>query len=262
MTGTYMNLHVGHMTSWWRRTAYRRVRVSLLMLTWTIVCTISILSTAALGAETQGAEQRRADLRWREIDEADKQRETEALKFARVSYTSVSASRDRFLLIRRGSEICAMRFTSFVRKPSGKYLTRTPESRVSRHAEYDWYFPADGSGDFRKVNVQSGHRKVALIPLNVPMALLLNKDWNAVQKKLKKPTVDENIQCGPFKLFWYYPTGVQFGSSVTPADEGIELAPTRWRKIDEIDLNDSRLRWFRYDKEEIRPVIFIPLEDL
>ena len=58
-----------------------------------------------------------------------------------------------------------------------------------------------------------------------------------------------------------YPTRVSFHIDGTKlGDQGIELGPTRWSAIDEVNVRDAKLRWFRYD--ESRKVIYIPSDDL
>jgi hypothetical protein len=58
-----------------------------------------------------------------------------------------------------------------------------------------------------------------------------------------------------------YPTRVSFHIDGTKlGDQGIELAPTRWSAINEVNVTDAKLRWFRYD--ENRKVTYIPIGDL
>jgi hypothetical protein len=58
-----------------------------------------------------------------------------------------------------------------------------------------------------------------------------------------------------------YPTRVSFHIYGTKlGDQGIELAPTRWSAISELNVRDAKLRWVRYD--ENRAVTYIPTDDL
>src|SRR5512139_286156 len=79
---------------------------------------------------------------------------------ARIDWHQVGAPVGRFLLIRKGSSTCAVRFTEFHRGNNAKPPTLFSSGDESHHAEYDWYWQADGSSDFRKPNVQSGHAKL------------------------------------------------------------------------------------------------------
>jgi hypothetical protein len=58
-----------------------------------------------------------------------------------------------------------------------------------------------------------------------------------------------------------YPANVSVHTEGTKlGDHGIELAPTRWSAINEVNVSDPRLRWFRYDEK--RKETYIPREDL
>ena len=43
-------------------------------------------------------------------------------------------------------------------------------------------------------------------------------------------------------------------------DYGIELSPTKWEGIQEVNVHDPRLKWYRYD--ENRESVDIPLDNL
>lgn len=202
-----------------------------------------------------------SDLRWREVDKSARALEQEAYKSARISYTDVSAPINRFLLIKRADDLCAIRFTAFYRKPAITELVQSPENRMDLFAEYDWYYQSDGSGDLRKQNVLRGRRTVALIGVS-PRLYLDVWDEKAIEK-LEARFPSKKVNCGPFELVWYYPTGVKFSSSFTSTrDEGIEMAPTRWQRVNDIESRDSGIKWYVYDPSEKRELIRIPISDL
>src|SRR5688500_11132430 len=78
--------------------------------------------------------------------------ELRASDSALVDRTAVAAPLGKFLLVRRGSDICAVRFTKF---HGGVEAGST---------EYDWYFQGDGSADFRKANVSNRARASPVEP--------------------------------------------------------------------------------------------------
>jgi hypothetical protein len=68
----------------------------------------------------------------------------------------------------------------------------------------------------------------------------------------------KEIRCGPVKLYWAGKGSVYFYSlNQKEGDYGIELAPTNWSDISEVDFSDSSIRWYRYDSARQRTTIFI-----
>jgi hypothetical protein len=168
------------------------------------------------------------------------QRVRYASTHAFIGPLGVSAPMGRILLMRRGPDLCAIRFTEFHRTkdaPSGLFTRGGP----SLYAEYDWY-------DLTAPKVQSGHRQLSNkpgygIPLTFPV--FTGSPW---------------VKCRSFEPTWSYPNAVRFIESNELRDYGIELAPTSWRDVAEIDLAHPRLRWYRYDEK--REPILVPLGDL
>jgi hypothetical protein len=136
--------------------------------------------------------------------------------------------------MRRGSDLCAIRFTKFHRGedvPGGFFTLGGP----TFYAEYDWF-------DLTEPAVRSGQGKLSDkpgygIPLLFPM--FTGSHW---------------VKCRSFAPLWSYPTQVRFVERNDARDYGIELAPTNWREISEINLADPRLQWYRYD-ENRKPVL-------
>jgi hypothetical protein len=56
-------------------------------------------------------------------------------------------------------------------------------------------------------------------------------------------------------LPWTYPNHVAFYSGGQAQDEGIELAPTKWQEISEVNIQDPHLNWYRYDEKRERILI-------
>ena len=167
---------------------------------------------------------------------------------AMITWDDVGAPLGRFLLIRKEKDICAVRFTEAHRGHDEKPQTILSSGEESLYAKYDWYYQGDGSGNFTSTNVKSGHDDLVRRPL-IGIG------------RLAFQTGDIYVKCGTFKLRWMFPDRVAFYSTgVIPADYGIELAPSKWTDINEVRVQDSRLKWYRYD--ETRKIIFIPVDEL
>lgn len=153
-----------------------------------------------------------------------------------ITWDGVRGPTGRLLLIRKEHAMCAVRFTTAQRYHDQKPVTTFNSGEESTSAEYDWWFQDDGSGDFMRANVTAGHEKLHRGPLKGIGRLAFQ-------------TGSTYVKCGPFKLTWFYPSAVDFWGSGLKGDYGIELAPTPWRALSEIDLGDPRLRWIRYDAQ-------------
>jgi len=185
-----------------------------------------------------------------EVDQLYRAAEERARNGTLVGPVSVSALISRFLLVRNGPHVCALRFTDIHRGGDARPPTWWQEGGESEYAEYDWYYQGDGSGDFTKSNVESDHRKLYQKPAVGIGGLLFPRGRNA-------------IRCGSFpsRLGWSYPSHVWFHTTNRREDDvGNELAPTKWKEISEVNVHDSRLKWYRYDEERKRT--YIPLDKL
>ena len=146
----------------------------------------------------------------------------------------------RIVLIRRGSEYCAVKFTEAWK---GK-------TESARFANYESYYQEDGTGDFQSKNVQ--FTKDTLVDRISVLGRLYPVPFG--HRNL-------NIKCGPIKLFWSDKGTVYFfGSKQKEGNHGIELAPTKWTDISQVIVFDPRLRWYRYD--ENREDTYIPIDQL
>ncbi len=150
--------------------------------------------------------------------------ESSASQFV-VGPSTVLMPQGVFLLIRKGSSIGAIRFTSIEQGGTvgaGK-------------ATYDSYFQSDGSGSFRSPNVRKQTGETNLKPLR------------GVGRLSFQPGQDK-LQLGDWSFATAYPGRVNMwpyrGSQ---KDYGYEFAPTAAREVGEIDVSDKRLRWFRFD---------------
>ncbi len=168
--------------------------------------------------------------------------------YGTLTWDGASAPLGRFLLIRKNKAVCAVRFTKAQRGHDAKPATMFNSGEESFSAEYDWYFQGDGSGDFTQPGVLSGHERLARNPLKGIGRLAFQ-------------TGKIYVKCGTLdNLLWLYPTWVSFYGGGRRGDYGIELSPTKWEGIQEVNVHDPHLKWFRYD--ENRKPVEIPLDDL
>jgi hypothetical protein len=141
-----------------------------------------------------------------------------------------------FLLVRRGSELGAIRFTRIDSDPVG-----------NGKATYESYFQADGSGSFVTPNVVKRSGVIDIRSMRGIHAFA----WQPGQNKLRVGT-------------WWFgclgPGTINMSSRFAEKDNRFEFAPTSARSLEEIDASDKRLRWFRYEPDaRIRlPVSDVP----
>jgi hypothetical protein len=163
---------------------------------------------------------------------------------ALVTWYDVGAPLGRFLLLRKDSSLCAIRFTEFHRGNDAKSPTVFSSGEESLDAKYECFCQSDRGGGFGGATLGRVDKRAS---------------WGI--GRFAFSSGDTNIRCGGFKLPWMYPTRVSFHIDGTKlGDQGIELAPTRWSAINEVNVTDAKLRWFRYD--ENRKVTYIPIGDL
>jgi hypothetical protein len=146
----------------------------------------------------------------------------------------------RILLVRKDSAYCAIKFLEFW----------TGKTEDDRYAKYESYFQDDKSGNFTNKNVE--YRKEELY---YPKA-----SWSLFGHPVAFGTKDE-IKCGFIRLWWTNKGSVYFFKrDQQQGDYGIELAPTKWTDISQVNVSDPRLKWYRFDEKRQR--VNIPVEQL
>jgi hypothetical protein len=173
--------------------------------------------------------------------------ERKVREFARITHSSVSSPMGGFILVRRGKDTCAVRFTDYRRGNDGGPRTLFTTGQESFFAEYDWYCQGDGSADFSRKNVKSGHGKVA-DKAQIGIGWLRYKPGRTA------------VKCGPMALQWQRPAALMFFPGQRPGEYGYRLAPTRWQQVGELRADDEGLKWFGYD--ENRTELYIADDDL
>jgi hypothetical protein len=120
---------------------------------------------------------------------------------------------------------------------------------LSLFANYESYYQGDGSGDFSKNNVQ--FKKDTLTHPKPKWSIFGHLIFNG----------NREIVCGPIKLFWSGRGAVyHFRLQQPQGDHGIELAPTPWSNVSEVNVFDPRITWYRYDEKRKR--VNIPIDQL
>lgn len=150
----------------------------------------------------------------------------------------------RILLIRKSSDYCAVRFTQ----------CWTGKTDYEQHAEYESYYQGDKTGEFGKSNVKYRKEEVYY---KKPSFSIFGHPISVGDKR--------DIQCGPIELWWSglnCITAVYFNRHDLKQGDyyGIELAPTKWSNISEVNVFDPRLKWYRYDDNRKR--VNIPIDRL
>ncbi|MCU1247121.1 MAG: hypothetical protein JWQ49_150 [Edaphobacter sp.] len=154
-----------------------------------------------------------------------------------VGPSAVLMPKGAFLLIRKGREIGAIRFTSIE-------LTETDDPGK---ATYESYFQGDASGSFLTANVVKRSGEIDLKHLKG----IGRASFQTGKRKVR--VGNWSFACdypGRLNMWTYY--GEQ-------RDYGYEFAPTSARELADIDVSDKRLRWFRYDADTR---VSLPLSDL
>jgi hypothetical protein len=156
-----------------------------------------------------------------------------------IAFSGVDMPLGRLLLIRKDSRYCAVKFTRFW----------TEKAEKEKFAAYEVYCKEDGTGDFSNKNVKITEGKASLLRPRGPFY------------PLKWQPGNPEVKCGPLKLLWAYKGIVCFFErSDSPGDYGVELAPTPWSDISQVNVLDPRVKWYRYDEQRKR--INIPIDKL
>lgn len=154
----------------------------------------------------------------------------------------------KILLVRTSSEYCAVKFTKFWSENTSEVSTLFVAAGSDEYAIYESYYQGDKTGDFSKKNIQFKKEK-----LSFPKPRGIGR--------LAFSFGNKEVKCGFIKLLWSGKGSVHFyKEGQDQGDYGIELAPTKWTNISEVNVFDPRLKWYRYD--EYRKRENIPIDKL
>jgi hypothetical protein len=141
-------------------------------------------------------------------------------------------------LVRKDQEYCAVKFTEFW----------TGKTEQDYFARYESYYPVDKTGMF-----PDNSTKLIREELSYPKPRGIGRFSFSLGNK--------EIRCGFTKLFWTRRGIICFFSKgQKPGDYGIELAPTPWTNISQVNVFDQRIKWYRYDEKRKR--VYIPVDKL
>lgn len=147
-----------------------------------------------------------------------------------ISPNALRVPEKYILLVRKNAEYCAIRFAEFW----------TGETKEDEYAKYESYYQGDKTGNLTNQNV-----KIKQGELSRPRLRGIGR--------LSFSFGNTDIQCGSIELFWSGKGWVYFfNSNQKQGDYGIELAPTKWTDISQVNVFDPRLKWYRYDSNRQR----------
>jgi hypothetical protein len=151
----------------------------------------------------------------------------------------ISMPLDRIILLRKGEDYCAIKFIRFWDDGKGDIY--------SSYESYSFVREARNTGllNFKLRKRELRSQKPQFFLFGHPVAF---------------GTVDE-IECGFCSPWWSGLGSVYFFERGQPqGDHGMELSPTKWTDVSQVNLFDPRLKWYRYD--EARKRVDVPVDDL
>jgi hypothetical protein len=158
---------------------------------------------------------------------------------ALVAANFVTSPLGRWTLLRKGQDLCAIRFTRFRHE---RAKDRIPSITTdSFFADYDWVYQGDGSGDLVKANAKAGHLEASVKP-NI---------WRFMRG-------ERFVSCRSYRTQWWYPNRIflikaenltELNPSRSTHPNDIEVALTGWKEIGHVNVHDPKLVWRRLDPE-------------
>ncbi len=156
-----------------------------------------------------------------------------------ISFSGIVIPLSRLILAHGPSGYCAIKFTKFWTEKEG-------QEKFARYEAYDLGRDTRVPPDSKMETVVD---TVSSLPSRGPFY------------PLKWQPGNPEIKCGRLRFLWQYRGGVCFfGRKDNPGEHGIQLAPTPWTSIGEVNLTDPRIRWYRYD--ENRKTINVSIDQL
>ena len=152
-----------------------------------------------------------------------------------LTWYSVGAPIGKILLMRKESNLCAVKFTSATRGNDKTRSTTFDSGDESFFGEYDWQQLSLLENQTVTLG-PSGHRR------------LTQKALKGIGR-LAFQLGDTTVKCGSFALTWGYPTSVSLYAGARRGNQGIEMAPTRWSDFRDVSLGDPNLKWYGYDED-------------
>lgn len=154
----------------------------------------------------------------------------------RVGWSSASPPLRKYLLISDGEFLCAIRFVNYVRGQDASEGSIFSSGEETLTSAYEW---ARLERDGNRVRVtKEGKDVVKRTPLKGIGRFVIAGGPG-------------NVQCGERTFGWEYPAAVNFSQAPNSA---MALAPTRWEAIQDIRLDDAKLKWYSFEpkREQVR----------
>jgi hypothetical protein len=132
----------------------------------------------------------------------------------------ISMPLGRILLVRKKGEYCVLKFIN-------TWLSKTPFeiSTTDIYTSYEFYYQDDGSGNFFNSNAKT----VTGVLHSPKVSSFLGIPYIKGSKN--------RIRCGGIEIIWKFISTIYL--------ENAEFAPTPWRSINEVNINDPRIEWHR-----------------
>jgi hypothetical protein len=162
---------------------------------------------------------------------------------AKIAWHQVAAPSGNVLLMRSDEGTCAIRFTSFQAAGDSKPPTTFSSGGETYSADYEWSFAVKQSN----TAIQYGTGRTTQGAL-----------WGI--GRLAFGGGRPYVRCGPMKASWLPRASVSFSDKVACKSAVYQLAPTRWKSLSEVKLDEPGIRWFGCDED--RKLFYIPDGDL
>lgn len=165
-----------------------------------------------------------------------------------IGKTAIVMPIGRILLVRKGSDYCAIKFIKLWSENQSQSNTIFIAKGSDEYAICDLYYQGDNTGKFDKKNVEYKRKELSFLK---PRGI----------GRFAFSFGNREIKCGPIELLWSGKGAVHFyGGNQKQGDYGIELAPTKWTDISQVNVFDLRLKWLKYDENRTR--MNVPVDNL
>ena len=173
--------------------------------------------------------------------------DSELRTHGRISWHAAYPPLEKFLLIRKDKDLCAVRFTGAWRGNDKKDGTVWNSGEESFRVTYEWVGAImEPDGRWKMDLGNNGKGQATRGPI-------------VGVGRFGFATGDSYVDCAKFRMGWPGSTGVGFEPDQSKFQEhGYELALTKWSDAAEIDPNAAYLKWFRFENN--RKLIKIPIE--
>lgn len=172
-----------------------------------------------------------------------------------LGQTGIMMPLEKIILLKKNSEYCAIKFTKFWSENQSEKKSVFVATGADEYALYESYSMTNKTGDFAEKNIRVKKEKLSFTK---PRGI----------GRLAFVFGNNKIGCGTIRLSWYgggYVPFLEEGQhegpyGIGPAPDSIELAPTPWTDIKEININDPRIKWYKYDVSRKR--VNVPIDKL